>query len=115
MNLNGFFHRTYHKKNYNCMHFVCEVGETLGIPNIRQIFGDFMNMQIPNLAKIRSIEIIPTPEDLCLVYFSGKGTAHIGLWVANRVFHITSKGVKLELLDTAKIGFRRVRFLKCNR
>jgi hypothetical protein len=53
------------------------------------------------------------PEELCIVLLSRSGWTHCGVWVRDKVAHLTRDGVRHEPLSRARQGFGSVRFFKC--
>jgi len=113
MNINKFLNKKYNENTYNCLHFASEVWEYLTgdntLINIIPVGEKFV------LTKdiINRVHYLEKPNSPCLVYFKNNYSSHIGVYFDNKIIHINKNGVKYELLESAIIGFKKVRFMIC--
>lgn len=113
MNTDIYLNKVYDKRNYNCAHFVSEVWKDLFNYDLSLQLSGFMKAKTERNAKLselRKLKKIEHPKSPCVVWLHSKNVSHVGIYLDDRVLHITEDGVKLELLETLKLGFRKVSF-----
>lgn len=117
MNYNKYFDKVYDGKNYNCVHFVCEIWEDCGKgPGMRRALGGVMTGPQErqfHLIDLRSLQIESSPQEGIVAYMRRKGQVHVGIWTDGKILHLSKDGVKLEPLDIIRLSFPSVRFLTC--
>ncbi len=118
MTVDKYLGRTYHAREYNCAHLVCEVGEELHGPKLGEMLRGFLcapSKRKPKLSDLKLGRWLKQPESPCVVLFQANDkTTHVGLFYRNRVLHINSTGVQYQPLEVVRIGFTKVRFFTCN-
>lgn len=117
-----FFGREYHRRNYNCWDFIREVWLDAGGVDIghrtpesctsegfRRAFAE-QEQDIDGKLVFR----IKEPEEPCLVMLLRPGVmSHVGVYTRGRLFHLHQrKGVVMEPLAVAALGYNEVRFYK---
>jgi hypothetical protein len=117
MTLDRFLNKKYDKDFYNCMHFVNDVWQAITGKNINNISLEFLlNSQkryVPPLFK-KSFKKIKQPITPCICLMARQNfNKHVGVFINNKILHITEKGVEFLPLDIATRGFRMVRFYIC--
>lgn len=113
MNTDSYLNKQYDKRNYNCAHFVSEVWlDLFGYDLSIQLQG-FMTERCKRNAKLselRKLKKIYEPKSPCIVWLHSKNISHVGIYIEGRILHITEDGVKYELLETLKLGFKKASF-----
>jgi hypothetical protein len=115
--IDKYFNATYNSKTYNCAHFVCQVWADMFGPKMGEILEGFLcSKKDRRLIKkdLSQVTFIEKPDRTCIVLMQRpKASTHVGIWIDNKVLHITEKGVQLQPLDVASFGFKRIRFFTC--
>jgi hypothetical protein len=110
------YSKEYNSISYNCAHFACEIWTLLGKTGLENALGGLLNCRknrVVSLDHLKLLKRLACPQEGCLVYFHITDHSHVGIWIGGRVLHITREGVRLELLETVKVGFSKVRFFTC--
>lgn len=110
MNLDKFFTKSYNAKEYNCTHFASDVWfELTGIDLSRFIIN--INDKITD--KSFKFEHLDKPMSPCIVIMKRVSfNSHVGIFINNKVFHLTEQGVQYLPLDIASRGFNKLRFIR---
>jgi hypothetical protein len=117
MNIDKFFGRVYDAREYNCLHFTCEVWADLTGEDIRArmdgLLAGAVEARKLRRPHVHAFKRLPSPVGPCLVLFQApKAAPHIGVYLRERVLHIQSSvGVHFIPLQIASIGFTKTRFL----
>ena len=117
MNYNDYFDKTYDEREYNCVHFVCDLWEASGKgPGLRVALNGLMRPPVDRvfaLSDLRRLNVHANPQEGLVAYMRRKGQVHVGVWTEGKILHLSRDGVKLEPLETIKMSFTSVRFLSC--
>lgn len=113
MNINELFTKTYHKRNYNCCHFVIDAFKIVNGKDISGIFESAARM------KMNSRELCGLKEcekgNIVLAIFQNydTGDVHVGIRIGNQILHITESGVSYVPLPVVMTNFKKVRYFTC--
>lgn len=113
MNTDKYLNRIYNKREYNCAHFVAEVWHDLTGHDLSIQLTGFMRKRSDRFVTaglLKSFIKLPSPKTPSILWLHNKKESHVGIYLDGRVLHITENGVKLELLETLTIGFKKVGF-----
>lgn len=117
MSFDKFFSKQYHKRNYNCAHFVVEVWNDITGKDITKTFGEFL---LPEEARGLPDDIydnfvkIKEPVSPCIVVMrQPKSVPHVGIFYKNKILQITERGVSYLEPELATRHYRKVRYYKC--
>jgi hypothetical protein len=114
MNIDQFLDRQYDSKNYNCVHFVCEVFTKLFNEDYYKILGGFLfapGHRCTCKIDLRPIQQVARPERPCLALFQvAKNNPHVGIWMDGKILHLRESGVSLMPLEIVMLSFKKVRF-----
>lgn len=106
--------RRYNRNTYNCAHFVVDVWLRITGVDITVIMSDFLRAATSRTAGYglrQSFTRLPAPVSPCVVLMRRKGTApHVGVYLYDKVAHITELGAHYVPLDVAARGFTQIRF-----
>lgn len=108
VSLDDFLVKEYNYNNYNCSHFVSEVWTHLTGENISEICDAFVNGNPGEyVTLIRHRTKIRAPENPCVVIMQNPNVApHAGVYVNDRVFHLTENGPKFDDICVLTAFFR---------
>lgn len=116
MNIDPYFFREYNENTYNCAHFVCEVWEQYTGEDIRWKLLPLLDTRDKRhaVANLRhNFDKLQTPEEPCIVLAHRRRCGpHVGMFISNKVFHISDVRVELVPLEVFKIGFDGVGYYK---
>ena len=115
MNLDIFFCKVYHKKNYNCAHFVAEVWKYLTGEDISYKLNCFFEPEASRKFKLSDGKnfkrVNPSNDTFSIALMQRAGhTPHVGIFINGRILHIHENGVECQPVDVASRGFKRVRY-----
>lgn len=114
MSIDHFYSREYDEGSYNCAHFVAEVWEWLSGCDIREVLDGFLLPPKDRFVRgsiRRKFVRLEKPKSPCIVLMHRAGdSAHVGLFLHNKVLHIRRAGVAFQPLDIAIMGFKTHRF-----
>lgn len=113
MNTDKYLSRRYNIQTYNCAHFAADVWYDLfGYDLSLQLTG-FMRKKAERevrISSLRAFKKLDCPKSPCFVWLHSRDISHVGVYIDGKVLHIRESGVKLELLDTLTIGYKKVTF-----
>lgn len=102
------------RPGYNCAHFLCEAWLAETGVDITPAMAGFLTAQPERNADIglhNAFARTLTPVSPCVALFRrGRATPHVGLFVRDRVFHLTKTGAARQSLAIAQMGYTSVRF-----
>ncbi len=114
MSIDQFFNRQYSAGDYNCAHFVSEVWRHVTGEDISQQLSGFLLPPRDRAAKVkirRRFRRLEKPKSPCIVLMQRPGaSAHVGVFILGRVFHIRREGVEFQPLEVVTLGFKTHRF-----
>lgn len=113
MNTDKYLNKIYNKREYNCAHFVAEVWQDLTGHDLSIELTGFMRKRTDRVVPVgflKSFVKLKSPKTPSILWLHNKNESHVGIYLHGRVLHITEHGVKLELLETLAIGFKKVGF-----
>ena len=116
MTIDHFFKKTYHKTEYNCAHFTCEVWAHLTRVDISLEMQGFLTPPDERFVhrQIRdTFQIIKNPISPCIVQGESFNEKHVGVFFDNRILHLSEDCVRFESLLSFKLNFKKVKYLKC--
>lgn len=114
MSVDRFLNRTYHRDEYNCAHFAAEVwayetGDDIGAA-LTGFLAPMRDRQA-DWSLRRDLRALAFPVSPCLVLMRRpRTTPHVGVYLRDRVLHITESGVVFQPLEIATLGFKVVGF-----
>lgn len=112
--MDGFFHKRYDAKQYNCAHFVADVWQKFTGDDISEALAGFLlpvKSRFVRASIRRQFVKLDAPKSPCIVLMQRPKTApHVGLWVNGKVFHLKETGPEFQPLDVATFGFKSHRF-----
>ena len=117
MTIDQFHYKTYDDKHYNCAHFVNEVWKALTGQDISlgmQGFTVGRENRKMTLSHLRIFKQISKPITPSIAFMQAPDKTHVGIFYKGKIFHLSKGGVRLENLDTASFGFKKVRFYICS-
>lgn len=113
MNLDHLFNRVYHEKDYNCLHFTAEVWAIITGENLLELTYDVINNTHKHFKCKRKFITLEKPESPCIVIMKRPCcNSHVGVFIDNRIIHLTELGVECYSIDIASRGFNKLRFVK---
>lgn len=108
MSLDEFLGRRYNFDKYNCGHFVAEVWQHLTGENIDELCKSFVQSDSETYFKLfKQRRKLRAPESPCVVFLQApKLLPHAGIYVDNRVLHLTENGAKFDDLSILRVYYR---------
>jgi hypothetical protein len=103
-----------HRPDYNCLHFAAdvwraEVGEDLH----ERLEGLAMTGRAPSASQRRGFQRLARPSSPCVVIMTRPHMeAHVGVYLRDRVLHLTEQGASFVPLHVAAFGYKEVRFYR---
>lgn len=117
MSVDKYLDKKYNLKNYNCVHFACDVYFSETGKNIHEIFYGLLLSKADrfvNMSSLKKMKKHKAPVSPCIVLFQArKCEPHVGVFIRGRVLHITPEGVKFEELSQAGYFFTKASFYSC--
>ena len=109
--IDSLFSKT-RSKQYNCVNLVIDYYNIIGKEVNLNIINCFLGHRMKaDLSKLKKSKILNKPKDNCLVYMdNNKTSAHVGVYINNRVFHLSDSKPILQDLYIIKKMFKKVRF-----
>ena len=108
-NLDKLFDKAYHEQTYNCLHFASEVWKELTGKDFTLLINDIIN----NKLNKHKFEILQEPISPCIVIMKRQNcNSHVGIFIDNKVIHLTELGVECYTLPIASRGFNKLRFIR---
>lgn len=116
--IDEFLSKQYNAKNYNCMHFACDVWLALTGSSLTGNFEGMLSGELNSRKFTRSHRLgfirLQSAESPCLVLFQQpRDVPHVGVFYNGRVLHLRQAGAIYQPLDMASLTFDTVRFYKC--
>lgn len=114
MNFDKYFDKVYDDSKYNCAHFACEVwkdltGDDLSRPLTGALEGWGMRRLRAHTLKV--LKPLRAPQAPCLALFqAGHRNPHVGIFIDNKILHLTENGVNWSSVENVMLSFNRVRF-----
>jgi hypothetical protein len=109
VSLDKFLHAQYHKTQYNCGHFACDVYNYLTGADIEVPTGTVSTVSLR-----RFVNKLSDPVSPCLAVMSRPHyTTHVGVYINGKIMHLTEQGARIEDVDVASLLFSKVRFYTC--
>lgn len=93
--------------NYNCLHFVIDIFKfytNIDLTSKLILNNKFNPSHLKNFIKLTS------PAPYCIVLFRNRNEAHVGLYVDDKVIHLSENGVVYQPLTIAKLGFTKIEY-----
>lgn len=117
MSVDKYFSKRYHRSNYNCAHFVCDVFEDLRGASVSEVLRAFLcapKNRKPSKRDLLKAIVLENPVSPCVVLMQRRDETHVGVYLRGRVLHILERGgVQFQPLEVATLGFTKVRFFTC--
>lgn len=114
MNLDVYYDKVYNESKYNCAHFVCEVWEKLTGFDVSWALAGAMTGQTDrrlDAHRLLSLKRLEAPESPCIALFqAGRRAPHVGIFLEDKILHITKDGVNWSSVENVMLCFNRVRF-----
>lgn len=112
-----YLDRTYHRRDYNCGHFVADVWRDLtGVDISAAVCGLWAptGQGRASLKQLRAFKRLREPVSPCIALLSPpRGQTHVGIYLRGRILHINPPGVSFDLLEVATLGFAHTRYYEC--
>jgi hypothetical protein len=113
-----YLDRIYDDRQYNCLHFTCEVWKATTGLDLTVALGELLAGPIHQRRVKRrhtvKFERVPAPIEPCLVLLLNPRTRpHAGVYIRGRMLHLTRRGVEYQPLQIASLFFRKQRFYQC--
>lgn len=90
---------------YECLHFAIEAWHCLTGCDLKGIL-------VVDKSSIKAFETLREPSKLCLVLMQAPFVRpHLGVWIDNKVLHLTKSGVEYVDLEVAMRTHKTVRFV----
>lgn len=96
----------YDKENYNCVHFLIDIYKHYNNVDLAPSLLIDNQFKAPLLRNFKPT----TLKNNVIVLFRSRNENHVGLFIDNRVIHLTEHGVRCQLLAIAKSSFQRVEY-----
>lgn len=115
MNLDRFYSRVYNEKTYNCAHFVCEVWKDLTGEDITHKLTGMMTVKNERVVdpklRFKFKKLDGKPNQPCLIVMHRRRIgSHVGIYLNDKVLHITESGVERVSVEIATYGFDKFGF-----
>lgn len=120
MNLDRYFTKLYHPRDYNCMHFTRDVIKDFTDTDIMEFVKSVMisdiNRKIDKDLAVNAKKLkVETPENFCVAHMrQGILPPHVGVYINGKILHITHYGVQYVEPEAARIGYLDMRYYKCH-
>ncbi len=104
MSIDNLLDRTW-SRNYTCNEFACEAWKQITGKDLGKRIEKFLNGK----GQFKRLDEAISP---CLVWFGNgeKSSTHVGLFYADKLLHLTPRGVQFVPLEVVSGHFREVRF-----
>lgn len=115
MNINDFHLKRYDAHKYNCSHFVRDLWLFLVGTDIADLVGAWNSGNLSESMAKRS-DLIRLNEACgpCIALFQKAGTTpHIGVFIEEKIFHMTPEGPRLQELSFVSQQYTNVKFYRC--
>ena len=114
MNFDKYFDKVYNSAKYNCAHFVCEVWQDLTGDDLSwALAGSPAGLDARKLHahRLASWTLLKAPVSPCIALFqAGRKDPHVGIFLEDKILHITEDGVNWSSIENVMLCFNRVRF-----
>ena len=104
MSVDKYLDRRFHRQNYNCLDFVCDVWKDEVGEDLRPILYKHTGCR-------RSFVELEAPSEPCIVLLRRSDhTPHVGIYLRGRILHIHELGVEFFPLDVVAQQYSSVKF-----
>lgn len=113
--IDHYLDKKYVKGKYNCAHFAAEVWYDLTGKDIKPFLVGILpdSGSVARHSLIKNFTRLKSPVSPCLVLLTHKiMQPHAGVFLFNRVLHLTEAGVRFATLDSVSYGME-ARFYRC--
>jgi hypothetical protein len=111
------YYKTYDKNNYNCAHFARDVYLAETGKDIGDTLSGFLlppSKRVVQINKRHRLTRLDRPVSPCLVIMLGnKIEPHVGVFLRDKLIHITKRGVMFVSLAYATYGYSKLGYYKC--
>ena len=115
--LDDLYDKTYHARDYNCAHFVCDAWMILTGRDITEIMEGFLlTARTARQSLRRDLKILRLPESPCIALMTSHvADPHVGLYLNRKIIDITTAGVRMTPVDVASVLHQRIGYYTCRR
>jgi hypothetical protein len=107
-----YFRKRFIEGRYECLHFVIDVWRDLTGTDLARPLERLLSAQKVDRATAAAFETIGAPGACCLVLLQAPFVRpHVGIWIDNKVLHLTQSGVEYVDLTIVMRNHKTVRFL----
>lgn len=117
MSVDIYLDRIYDYRKYNCLHFARDVWLDLTGVDIGDSLNGLMGNpedREPSKSHFKRFQRLASPITPCLAMMVRPQNApHIGVFLNDRILHISPNGVTFQHPEVASFGFTSVRYYSC--